>query len=103
MKENSFRKEAGPEVDAAWASLGVHCKIPLKHTRFYILTHLIDRAIAIPASEAPASGLTQSHVQIAAKYGGGFPANVEGLHHLHCLNLVRQSLYFNYDYYHSKG
>lgn len=26
MKENAFRLKAGPEVDAAWGSLGVHCK-----------------------------------------------------------------------------
>lgn len=26
LHENSFRKVAGEEVDAAWASLGVHCK-----------------------------------------------------------------------------
>lgn len=26
MKENVFREKAGPEVDAAWASLGVNCK-----------------------------------------------------------------------------
>ena len=42
-------------------------------------------------------------MKINPKYGGGFPANVEGLHHLHCLNLVRQSLYFNIDYYRKQG
>ncbi len=42
-------------------------------------------------------------VQVQGKYGGGFPANVEGLHHLHCLNLLRQTLWFNYDYYHALG
>lgn len=26
MKENAFRLKAGPEVDEAWGSLGVHCK-----------------------------------------------------------------------------
>lgn len=26
MKENVFRQEAGPEVDAAWESIGVNCK-----------------------------------------------------------------------------
>ncbi|KAG9232725.1 hypothetical protein BJ875DRAFT_466039 [Amylocarpus encephaloides] len=86
MKENVFRQGAGPEVDAAWESLGVNY-----------------RSVAIPVSEASASGLTPSHVQINSKYGGGFPANVEGLHHLHCLNLLRQSLYFNYNYYHEQG
>jgi hypothetical protein len=47
--------------------------------------------------------LKPDQVQINPKYGGGFPANVEGLHHLHCLNLLRQTLYFNYNYYKSKG
>lgn len=27
MKENAFRLPAGPEVDAAWETLGVNCKI----------------------------------------------------------------------------
>jgi hypothetical protein len=62
-----------------------------------------DRSVAVPASEAAASGLKPDQVHINEKYGGGYPANVEGLHHLHCLNLVRQSLYYNYDYYHEKG
>lgn len=26
LKENEFRQRAGPEVDAAWASLGVNCR-----------------------------------------------------------------------------
>ena len=26
LKENIFRQSAGPEVDAAWGSLGVNCK-----------------------------------------------------------------------------
>ena len=68
LKENVFRQEAGPEVDAAWASLGVHY-----------------RSIAVPPSEAAKTGLKPDQVQINEKYGGGFPANVEGLHHLHCL------------------
>lgn len=42
-------------------------------------------------------------MKINPKYGGGFPANVEGLHHLHCLNLLRQALYYNVDYYRAKG
>ena len=29
--------------------------------------------------------------------------NVEGLHHLHCLNLLRKALYFNVDYYRDLG
>ncbi|TVY34181.1 Oxidase [Lachnellula subtilissima] len=86
MKENVFRQDAGPEVDSAWESIGVNY-----------------RSLAIPVSEAAATGLKPDQVQINPKYGGGFPANVEGLHHLHCLNLLRQTLYFNYGYYKSKG
>lgn len=73
----------------------------------------------MPTEDAEQSGLAADQVKIKEKYGGGFPANVEGLHHLHCLvcqhyppnlqaaefekNLLRQSLYYNYDYYHAKG
>ena len=80
----------------------------------------IDRSVRIPSEDAERSGLAADQVKISTKYGGGFPANVEGLHHLHCLvrvfqclsfapftnikkNLLRQSLFYNYDYYHAKG
>ncbi|KAJ5898338.1 hypothetical protein N7504_008626 [Penicillium tannophilum] len=85
LKENIFRQDASPDVDAAWEALGVNY-----------------RGIRVPEKDAEQSGLTADQVQINPKYGGGYPANVAGLHHLHCLNVVRQSLYYNYDYYHSK-
>ncbi|KAI1003967.1 hypothetical protein K3495_g4243 [Podosphaera aphanis] len=86
LKDNVFRLPAGPEVDAAWDSLGVNY-----------------RPIAVPTHQAIRSGLKPSQVQINPTYGGGFPANVEGLHHLHCLNLVRQALFFNVEYYRGQG
>ncbi|KAF4307442.1 hypothetical protein GTA08_BOTSDO03728 [Botryosphaeria dothidea] len=86
LKENVFRKDASPEVDAAWGSLGVNY-----------------RSVAIPEDKAEKAGIAKDQVKISEKYGGGYPANVEGLHQLHCLNLVRQSLYYNYDYYHRAG
>ena len=61
------------------------------------------RPLIIPSSLAQKSGLAADQVKINEKYGGGYPANVEGLHHLHCLNLLRQSLWYNYDYYHTRG
>jgi hypothetical protein len=65
-------------------------------------------------------GLAPDQVRARKQYGGGYPANVEGLHQLHCLvssldqrgkcdidegmqNLLRQSLYYNYEYYLDKG
>lgn len=86
LKANVYRKDAGPEVDAAWEALGVDY-----------------RAAIVPVSRASKSGLTKGQVQISEKYGGGFPANVEGLHHLHCLNLLRKSLYYNFEHYHALG
>lgn len=86
LKEDVFRQSAGPEVDAAWESLGVNY-----------------RSAILPSSRAEASGLLPSHVQVNEKYGGGYFVNVEGLHHLHCLDLLRKTLWYNYDYYHAQG
>ncbi|PKX96194.1 oxidase ustYa family protein [Aspergillus novofumigatus IBT 16806] len=86
LKENIYRQDASPEVDAAWEALGVNY-----------------RSLRVPTEVAEKSGLAQDQVKINQKYGGGYPANVEGFHHLHCLNLLRQTLYYNYDYYHNLG
>ncbi|EAW15448.1 oxidase ustYa family protein [Aspergillus fischeri NRRL 181] len=86
LKENIYRQDASPEVDAAWEALGVNY-----------------RSLRVPAEVAEKSGLARDQVKINQKYGGGYPANVEGFHHLHCLNLLRQTLYYNYDYYHKLG
>lgn len=86
LKPNVFRGDAGLEVDEVWGQLGVNY-----------------RSIAIPSTMAAKSGLKADQVKINSKYGGGYPANIEGLHHLHCLNLLRQSLYYNFEYYNKKG
>ncbi|KAH8650043.1 hypothetical protein BX600DRAFT_517261 [Xylariales sp. PMI_506] len=86
MKETIYRLPGSPEVDAAWEALGVDY-----------------RAGVISKDEGLASGLSTHHVQRAQKYGGGFFVNVEGMHHLHCLNLLRKALYFNIDYYKALG
>ncbi|KAF4977578.1 hypothetical protein FZEAL_5949 [Fusarium zealandicum] len=86
MQENIFRKNSSPEVDAAWEALGVDY-----------------RPGVISYEDGLASGLDPSFVQRSPEHGGGFIVNVEGMHHLHCLNLVRKSLWFNYDYYKDMG
>ncbi|CAI7675679.1 unnamed protein product [Penicillium manginii] len=86
LRESIFRQDASPEVDAAWDSLGVNY-----------------RGIRVPAEDAEESGLAVDQVRIKDKYGGGFPAEVEGFRRLRCLNVLRQSLYYNYSYYHSRG
>ncbi|KAF3049921.1 hypothetical protein E8E11_008955 [Didymella keratinophila] len=86
LHENVYRQSAGPEVDAAWEALGVGF-----------------RDVVIPENEARRSGIREGQVKISKEYGGGFPANVEGLHHMHCLDLLRKTLHWNYDYYLAKG
>ncbi|KAK0620542.1 hypothetical protein B0T14DRAFT_586967 [Immersiella caudata] len=84
---NVFRGEPpSPEVDKAWESLGVGY-----------------RPVMISDDKAYRSGLTTNHTRRNSKYGGGYPVYVEGLHQLHCLNLLRKSLYYNYEYYHTQG
>ncbi|KAH6652197.1 hypothetical protein BKA67DRAFT_350226 [Truncatella angustata] len=84
--ENIYRKVGSPEVDAAWEALGVN-----------------SRASIIDEFEGVASGLSKHHARRAEKYGGGYFVNVEGMHHLHCLNLVRKGMWYNYDYYKNLG
>ena len=48
-------------------------------------------------------GLDPGMVKRKPSQGGGFVVEAEGLHHLHCLNLVRQAVWFNYDYYKAQG
>ncbi|KAK7183635.1 tat pathway signal sequence [Paraphaeosphaeria sporulosa] len=86
LSSNPFRSDAGPEVDAAWKSLGADYS-----------------AARIPLDLAAKSGLAPDQVQIKQKYGGGYPAHVEGMHHLHCLNLLRKSLAWNFAYYQAQG
>ena len=55
------------------------------HNKLLTFIFRTDRHIAVPSNLAEKSGLQPNQVQISEKYGGGYPANVEGLHHLHCL------------------
>ena len=73
----------------------------------------------MPVEEAQRSGIAADQVKIKEEYGGGYPAHVEGLHHLHCLvssimhvnqpilapgqNLLRKSVAWNFDYYRKQG
>ncbi|KAH8674186.1 tat pathway signal sequence [Xylariales sp. PMI_506] len=84
--ENIYRQPASPEVDAAWNALGANYSSGV-----------------ISEEDGYKAGLTHWHVRRAKELGGGFVANVEGLHHIHCLNLVRKSVYFNADYYKELG
>ncbi|ESZ90385.1 hypothetical protein SBOR_9221 [Sclerotinia borealis F-4128] len=82
-----YREDPSPEVDQAWYNLGTNYK-----------------AIIIPTEDAPKAGISLDHFRVDEKDGGpGYPATVEVLHQLHCLNLLRQGLYYNSEYYHKRG
>jgi hypothetical protein len=86
LQANIYRQDASPEVDDAWQALGTDY-----------------RPMHLTAEEGFAAGLTSNNVKVRDEYGGGFVANMEGLHHLHCLNLLRQTSKWNFDYYKALG
>lgn len=55
------------------------------HCKHDTYLHIIDRPSIVPEAYAELSGIRSSHVKVSPEYGVGFIANVEGLHHLHCL------------------
>ena len=66
----------------------------------------IDRPFLIPVPQAPVFSISTEHVIVPAEAPGargkaGYVADMDGLHQLHCLNLLRKSLFFNYEYYSS--
>ncbi|KAG9229919.1 hypothetical protein BJ875DRAFT_386313 [Amylocarpus encephaloides] len=81
-----YRQTAGPEVDEAWRMLGTNY-----------------RPVVIPEDKAESYGIGPGFVKRRKDQGGGFFANVEVFHHLHCVNLLRKGAYFNYDHYHKEG
>ena len=103
-KEDIYRQDAGPEVDAAWEALGVNCRLfHRRRTSLRVLPAtntdpLPDRTAILPEALGPKSGLTKDHARRNAKYGGGYLVLVEGLHHLHCLVSVLVSFYFSQDF-----
>lgn len=51
-----------------------------------------DGPVAIPEREALQSGLRRGFVRVSPEYSGGYMANVEALHHLHCLVCEKESI-----------
>lgn len=86
LKENIYRRPASIEVDAAWEALGVNCEKTFPFSRPVLTAGpMTDRSVVLSEQQAIRAGFRHDQVKINPKHGGGFPANVEGLHHLHCL------------------
>ncbi|KAF2163038.1 hypothetical protein M409DRAFT_26484 [Zasmidium cellare ATCC 36951] len=84
--QSKYVQDPGPEVDQAWADLGVH----LKFTSI------------VPEERGPEAGIDPSSIKVNASLGGGYITTVRVIHQLHCLNMVRQALSWNVDYYRSR-
>jgi hypothetical protein len=83
LNQSSYRQNAGPDTDAAWTALGTDCKLD---THFLsTISDKLDSPIVILETDAPRYGLDKGQVKFAAEQGGGFVANIEVFHHLHCL------------------
>lgn len=83
---NIYRQDASPEVDAAWTALGADCMdtLPSHYSDSNSLNP--DTTLQIPTELAEKSGFTRdNNVMINEKYGGGYFAILEGVHHIHCL------------------
>lgn len=63
----------------------------------------LARHFRVPKDRASYYGLDPGHAQYLESQGGGYPVLFEFEHHLHCVNLLRQSLHWNYDYYTARG
>ncbi|KAH8671580.1 hypothetical protein BX600DRAFT_510245 [Xylariales sp. PMI_506] len=84
-----YRQDPSPEVDAAWdriADLGV---IPLTRDQVKGLGKDPSTVLTAPADW----GLEDE----------SYLGQLDGIHLLHCLNSMRKSLYYNYDYYFPHG
>jgi len=99
FSDSIYRQDASPEVHQAWLDLGLAGK-SLPSTIFLSLIVLRIATQVIPETDADRVGFTQGMVKLRDSEGGGFIAQMEVFHNLHCLDTLRQGLYFNYNYYH---
>lgn len=57
----------------------------------------------MPEHLAEKFGLNPGLAKVTPELGGGFPVLFEFEHHLHCLNILRQSSYWAYEHYKEEG
>ncbi|KAF7194163.1 Cyclochlorotine biosynthesis protein O [Pseudocercospora fuligena] len=86
--------KAGKAVDKAWAELGAY-----------------EDSVLVPQEEAQAFDIDVGrHLRVSQNDSwaaplpyDGFPALINAFHLLHCVNFLRQGLYYNVDFYRKTG
>jgi hypothetical protein len=101
--------EGGDSVEERWLDLGLHCLYcNANHSEQAILMIYLDPSMLLPEEYAADFNVDKSiHSFVAPGQhdappdlkSSGFPVRLEMTHQLHCLNFLRQGLYFNYQYY----
>ncbi|KAI1126438.1 hypothetical protein F5Y10DRAFT_293829 [Nemania abortiva] len=86
LYSNVYRDDPSSIVDEAWHQLG---------TRWNNMTVAKERALKTP--------IPPGSVRVQDEYGGGYMGMLEVFHQLHCLNLLRKALVYNYDHYLEQG
>ncbi|KAL9533407.1 UstYa family oxidase [Sphaerulina musiva] len=86
LKHNIYRQPPSPEVDAAWDDLGASLE-----------------NVLVSQEDALKAGLRPEMAHLNPEYGAEYPVHVEAIHGIHCLNNLRRSLYWNYEYYRDTG
>ncbi|KAK3358678.1 hypothetical protein B0T25DRAFT_530902 [Lasiosphaeria hispida] len=87
FSQSQYVARPSPEVDSLWKDLGAE----------------IDD-ILIPAHYGKAADVSPGHAFVEFEPGNpSFVVSVEAFHQLHCLNLLRKSLFYNADYYKGLG
>lgn len=104
FKQNVFQHDGGreSEVDNAWESLGCNseCSQLGLASKHQVADMLVGPGIVVPPDVGEAAGLTGRARMPGSEDYFGF---VEVLHQLHCLNLVRKALYYNFEHYSAEG
>lgn len=92
-KKTEFRNTAGPEVDEAWKSLSTDCTtFASVYVRSANDSNVDFTIIVSEEDEIEKYSLLPGYVKRRKDQGGGYLANVEVLHHLHCLVLRTKTL-----------
>jgi len=82
-----------PEIDAAWNNLN---GMSVQRFEIHRLKIIIARPMSVPEQVVLNSGENSSAVRLSSEMGGGYLAWAEVNHQLHCLNLVRKGLHWDY-------
>lgn len=63
-----------------------------------------DQTFLVPIAQGPAYGISDDHVVVPSdapgtKGASGYAVDMEAMHQLHCLNLIRKGQFFNHAHY----